>query len=73
MRNLSRFFIVSAILLSDAMCAVVGFNYAEMLWGEKYAGYSAPPSTAFFLAIPFLIGIISCICLAILSRKKASN
>ncbi len=57
MKKLSVCFWVLAVLLSDIMCAVVTWNYCSMLWGIKYAGYSAPVSTAFLLAIPFVIGI----------------
>lgn len=73
MQNLSKFFIILAILLSDAMCAVVGFNYADLLLGEKYAGYSAPPNTAFLLGIPFVLGIALCVFVSVLLRKKVSH
>ncbi|MBQ6426350.1 MAG: hypothetical protein IJJ92_06115 [Clostridia bacterium] len=64
---------VLAALLSDVMCAVVAYNYCDLLWGGKYAGYSAPASTAFIYAVPFAIGIIVCIALAIICRKKAAK
>lgn len=63
---------VLAALLSDIMCAVVAWDYCSMLWGIKYAGYSAPASTAFLLAIPFVIGIAICIALALFLKKKSS-
>ena len=47
MKKLSICFTVLAILLSHIMCAVVAWNYCDMLWGIKYAWYSAPASTAF--------------------------
>ena len=53
MKALSCTFAVLAILLSDVMCAVVAFNYCDMLWGIRYASYSAPASTAFLLIIPY--------------------
>ena len=68
--SLSVVFFVLAILLSNIMCAVVAYNYCDMLWGIKYAGYSAPARTAFLSGIPFLIGIIVCTCLALYFRKK---
>ena len=52
MKALSCTFAALAILLSDVMCAVVAFNYCDMLWGIRYASYSAPASTAFLLVIP---------------------
>ena len=70
MKKFSTIFIALAVILSDVMCAVVGYNYATMQWGIKYAGYSAPASTAFLYAIPFVIGIIVCAILAIRFRKK---
>ena len=70
MKKISNIFIVLAVILSDVMCAVVGYNYATMQWGIKYAGYSAAASTAFLYAIPFVIGIVVCAILAIGFRKK---
>ena len=70
MNKFSTIFIALAVILSGVMCAVVGYNYATMQWGIKYAGYSAPASTAFLYAIPFMIGIIVCAILAIRFRKK---
>ena len=70
MKKISNIFIVLAVVLSNVMCAVVGYNYATMQWGIKYAGYSAPASTAFLYAIPFVVGIIICVALAIRFRKK---
>ena len=64
---------ISAILLSDAMCAVVAYNYCDMLWGIKYVGYSAPAWTALLTAIPFAIGIAVCILLALFFKKRAAK
>ncbi len=46
------FFIFTAlgVLLSDAMCAFVAYNYCE----TKNAAYSAPASTAFIFAVPLI-------------------
>ena len=46
MKNLSTLFGISAILLSNVMCGVVGFNYGKMVWGIENAGYISPASTA---------------------------
>ena len=70
MKALSTVFWILAVLLSDVMCAVVAYNYCDMLWGIKYAGYSAPAWTAFLVAIPYAIGIIVCVVLAIFFKKK---
>lgn len=73
MKKLSVCFSVMAVLLSDIMCAVVAYNYCDMIWGIRHAGYSAPASTAFFLAIPFTVGIAICIALSLFFRKKSSQ
>lgn len=71
MKKLSIIFSVLAILLSDIMCAVVAYNYCALEWGGKYEGWSAPASTALFLAIPYVIGIIICIVLAVIFKRKS--
>lgn len=73
MKKLSIIFGLLAALLSDIMCAVVAYNYRDMLCGIEHAGYSAPASTAFLLAIPNLIGIVICIVLAITFMKKSNH
>lgn len=73
MKVLSKVFGILAILLSDIMCAVVAYNYCELVWGGKYAGYSAPASIAFLLAIPYLIGIVICVVLAVVFKKRAEK
>ena len=64
-------FAALAILLSDIMCAVVGYGYSSMVWGIQYAGYSAPAYVAFFTAIPYIIGIIICVIVACVCFRKA--
>lgn len=70
MKALSAAFWVLAVLLSDVMCAVVAYNYCDMLWGIKYAGYSAPASAAFFTAIPFAVAIAVCVLLAFYFKNR---
>ena len=70
MKKLSYLFTALAIVLSDIMCFVVAYNYRDMLCGIEHAGYSAPASTAFLYAIPFVVGIIVRAILAIRFRKK---
>ena len=70
MKALSTVFWILAVLLSDVMCAVVGYNYCDMLWGIEKAGYSAPARVAFLTAIPYAVGIIVCVILALFFRKK---
>ena len=73
MKKLSTVFKILAFLLSHVMCADIAYGYCDLLWGQKYAGYSAVPNTAFVLAIPYLIGIIVCILLAVFCKKKAAG
>ncbi len=73
MKKLYVTFGLLAILLSDVMCAVVAYNYCKLTFGARYAGYSAPASTAFLLAIPYLAGIVICIILAFAFHRKQSN
>lgn len=70
MKKLSIIFALLAVLLSDIMCATVAYNYRDMLCGIEHAGYSAPVSTVFVYAVPFVVGIIVCVVLAIRLRKK---
>lgn len=69
-KYLSYVFIALAILLSNVMCATVAYNYCNMKWGIKYAGFGAPASTAFLLTIPYAIGIVICVILAWFFSKK---
>lgn len=70
MKKLSVFFFVLAVILSHFMCALVAYYYCDMIWGIRYAGYSAPAWTAFLMAIPFAIGIAIFVILAVLFKKK---
>lgn len=72
MKTVSNIFLTLSVLLSDAMCAVVAWEYCDLVWGAKYAGYSAPPYIAFFTAIPFAVAIIICVVIALILRKKAN-
>lgn len=71
MKKLSIVFLAAAIILSDAMCAVVAYNYCALEWGGKYAGWSAPEWVAFLYAVPFLLGIILCAVLAVVFNRKS--
>lgn len=73
MKKLSIIFGLLAVLLSDIMCAVVAYNYRDMLCGVEHAGYSAPVSTAFLLVIPYAIGIGICTVLAVVFMRKQAR
>ena len=70
MKRLGTLFRILAIVLTNVMCGVVGFNYGKMGWGVENAGYSAPASTALLLSIPYLIGIAVCVVLAFVFRTE---
>lgn len=73
MKKISNIFIALAIILSNVMCAVVAYNYCAMQWGAKYAAYSAPASVAFLYAVPYGIGIVVSVIVAIVLRKRESS
>lgn len=71
-KYLACIFAALAILLSNAMCAVVAYNYCALQWGGRYAGYGAPPSAAFLYCIPYGIGFIICMILARILKKRSA-
>lgn len=70
MKKISNLFYALAIILSNVMCAVVAYNFCDMQWGIRYAGYSAPEWVALLTAIPYGMGIAVCIAVAAILRKK---
>ena len=68
-KNIPKALIIISIFLFGAMCAVVGYNYAYMEYAGRQLGFSAPPSIAFFYAIPFIAAILVLLILA----KKLSD
>lgn len=73
MKKLSYCFGILAILLSHVMCTAVAYNYCNLLWCGKYGGCSAPANVAFFLAIPYGIGIAACATLAVVFYKQSKK
>ena len=73
MKILSIVFSVVAVILSNVMCAVVAYNYRDVLCGIEHGGFSAPADIAFLYAIPFLVVIAACVLLAILYYKKSKE
>ena len=73
MKTLSVIFRIFAVLLSDVMCAVMAYNYCDLLWAGEYAGSGAPASIAFLYAVPFAVGIAVCAVLAVAFKRKASS
>ncbi len=73
LKCLSRCFTLLAVLLSDVMCAVVAYNYRGLLCAGAHMGASAPANVAFFLAIPFAVGIAVCLIVSAVLRGKAEH
>ena len=70
MKRMSNIFIALAVLLSDVMCAVVAYNFGVLYMGGRYGMYSAPTWVAFLYAIPFVVGIVVCVVVAVVLRRK---
>jgi len=70
MKRKSNIYILFALLLSHCMCAVVAYNYSYLTTCNLYQLCSAPSSTAFLYAIPFVDGIVICISLFYNKNKK---
>ena len=73
MKKLSVVFGLFAIILSNVMCAVVAFNYRDMLCGIQHSCYSAPAWVAFLTAIPYAVAIMVCVILAVAFKKRSAN
>ena len=70
MKKISSIFGFLAILLTNVMVAVVAYNYGAMKVGVEYGGYSVPAYSVFLYAIPFLVGILACIVVAVRFKKN---
>ncbi|MDD3588846.1 MAG: hypothetical protein PHO46_01050 [Thermoguttaceae bacterium] len=73
MKFLSNVFVFLAIILSYVMCAVVAYKYCELSIGAQYTGASAPPHLAFLWIIPYAVGIVICLVVAFVLRRKWKN
>jgi len=73
MKKLSVVFGLFAIILSNVMCAVVAFNYRDMLCGIQHSCYSAPAWVAFLSAIPYVVAIAVCVILSVVFKKRSRN
>jgi len=73
MKKIYNIFIILAILLSDVMCAVVAYNFGILYLGGRYGMYSAPTWVAFLYGIPFVIGILVCVIVAVVIKKTGLN
>lgn len=69
-KKLRNLFVVLIFLLSHAMCVVLAYQYRDMRCGIIHMGYSAPAGVVFFYAIPFIIGSVICVGMAVICHKK---
>ena len=73
MKKLKNIFVILVLILSHGMCLDVGFNHAKILCGIEHMGFSAPANVAFFVAVPYVIGIIICMVFIIVLNKKCGG
>lgn len=67
---LRNIMLIIAVIVSNIMSADIAYRYCDMLWGIKYAGYSAPVNIVFWLVIPYVAIILLCIALAWKFNRK---
>ena len=70
MKSLGTLFRILAIVLTNVMCGVVGFNYGKMVWGGEKPRYSAPPSTSLLRSLPYHIGSAVCVVFGFVFRTE---
>ena len=63
-------FIIVALILSHAACALIAYAWCSLEWAAKYEGASAPPGISLIYAIPFAALVALCIALALYFKKK---
>ena len=75
-KMLTKLFVVLAVILSDVMCTIVAYNYCSLKYSNpsfQRTITSAPASVAYLYAIPFIIGIVVCLILALIFYKKSNK
>ena len=70
MKKLYLGFLIVALILSHAACALVAYAWCSLEWAGQYHGTSAPPSVALAYGIPFVAAIALCIAFAVYFKKK---
>ena len=69
-RNALYSCLVATVLLFGAMCANVGYAYANAVCAMKHYGTSFPPSIAFLIVIPYLFAIAILAVISFVLYKK---
>ena len=74
-RNALYSCLAATVFLFGAMCANVGYAYANAVCAMKHHHTSAPPSIAFLLLIPYLLGIaiLSTVCYVLYKKYKRAS
>ncbi len=72
-KGVYMFFVALSVLLFGAMCAVVGYTYADIQCAIEHGGTSAPAWVAFFYGIPFAIVILICVIIAAVFHRKSKK
>lgn len=70
-QKIGNVFIGLTLVLSHVMVGMVAYNYRSMVCCGEHGLCSAPPEVALLMGIPFLIGIIICMGLGLLFRRKS--
>lgn len=73
MKKLSITFAILALITSHIMCAVIAYNYRNMLCAEEHLYTSTPAEITFLLVIPFGIIITIFTILSIVFHKKSKK
>lgn len=68
MKLLKYICIILILILSHIMCIDVTYRYCDLKWLINQGGTSAPVYTAYFYAIPYIIGIL--LCIVVMKKKR---
>lgn len=73
-KKIRKILIVISLVLSHLMCIHVAAGYTDTAWGNKMGLYSGgPPALSVIYAFPYIIGIVICMILSRVLRKKESQ
>jgi len=75
-KMLTKLFVILAVILSDVMCTIIAYNYCSLKYSNpsfQRTITSVPASIAYLYAIPFIIGIVVCLILALIFYKKSNK
>ena len=70
MKTLSTVFWVLAVLLSDVMCAIVAYNYCDMVWGISMRVIVLLHGPCLWLLFLLLLPLRCALCLHCFLKRK---